>query len=59
LPDFEDAGVSVIVVTDNDVALADQVANHIAAANLARARRIRVPQRATGSIDSPGKSDAI
>jgi len=31
LADFEDAGVSVIVVTDNDVALADQVANDLAA----------------------------
>ena len=30
LADFEDAGVSVIVVTDNDVALADEVASHLA-----------------------------
>jgi len=30
LADFEDAGVSVIVVTDNDAALADQVANDLA-----------------------------
>lgn len=29
LADFEDAGVSVIVVTDNDVALADEVASHL------------------------------
>ncbi|MBM3338117.1 MAG: M81 family metallopeptidase, partial [Betaproteobacteria bacterium] len=31
LADFEDAGVSVIVVTDNDIELANQVANDIAA----------------------------
>ena len=31
LADFEDAGVSVVVVTDNDAALAGQVANDIAA----------------------------
>ena len=30
LADFEDAGVSVIVVTDNDRALADEVASHLA-----------------------------
>ena len=30
LADFEDAGVSVIVVTDNDVALANEVASHLA-----------------------------